>query len=427
MTEVSKKLGELTAEQRKLLALRLRMQKAKESAPAAGQREGGVFPLSFAQLRMWLLDRLEPGATAYNLAFAWRLRGPLDASALERAVAEIVRRHETLRTRVELREGEPVQVVDPFAGWTLPVVDRPIPESDREAEYQRLATEEMARPMDIEAGPLFRATLVRAADDDALFLWTVHHAMSDGWSTGVFDRELKALYEAFAAGRESPLAPLPLQYGDYAAGQRERLSGEALRVEAQWWKDQLAGAPALLELPTDRPRPAARSDRGETFGFELPEDVGARVEALARREGASAFMVLLAAFQAVLSRWSGQDDVLVGTPIANRPTPEVEGLIGYFANTLVLRGDLSGDPSFRALLARVRETTLGAYDHQELPFEKLVEELNPERSLSHTPLFQVAFVLQNLGAASAGAADEAPRLGAAAMEPVGRERATAKF
>ena len=427
MTEVSKKLGELTPEQRKLLALRLRMQKAKESAPAAGQREGGVFPLSFAQRRMWLLDRLDPGATAYNLAFAWRLRGPLDASALERALGEIVRRHETLRTRIEVRDGEPVQVVDPFGGWTLPIIDHPVPEAGRDAEYQRLATEEMARPMELEAGPLFRATLIRAAEDDQLFLWTVHHAMSDGWSTGVFDRELKALYEAFAAGREPPLAPLPLQYGDYAARQRERLSGDALRREAEWWRERLAGAPALLELPTDRPRPAARSDRGETFGFELPGDVDARVDALTRREGASPFLVLLAAFQALLARWSGQDDVLVGTPIANRPTPELEGLIGYFANTLVLRGDLSGDPSFRELLARVRETTLSAYDHQELPFEKLVEELNPERSLSHTPLFQVAFVLQNLGAASSGDDTDAPRLGDAVLEPVGRERATAKF
>src|SRR4051794_5345699 len=224
MTEVSKTLADLTPEQRKLLALRLRMQKAKESAPAAGQREGGVFPLSFAQMRMWLLDRLEPGATAYNLAFSWRLRGPLDAAALERALAGIVCRHETLRTRIEPRDGEPVQVVDPFAGWTLPVVHHPIPDADREAEYQRLATEEMARPMDLEAGPLFRASLVRAADDDHLFLWSIHHAMSDGWSTGVFDRELKALYAAFAAGHESPLPPLPLQYGDYAASQRARLS-----------------------------------------------------------------------------------------------------------------------------------------------------------------------------------------------------------
>ncbi|MFL5383051.1 MAG: amino acid adenylation domain-containing protein, partial [Longimicrobiaceae bacterium] len=427
MTEASKKLGELTPEQRKLLALRLRMQKAKESAPAAGQREGGVFPLSFAQWRMWLLDRLEPGATAYVLSFAWRLRGPLDASALERAVAAMVRRHETLRTRLEPRDGEPVQVVDPFAGWTLPIVDHPLPEAEREGAYQRLATEEIARPMELEAGPLFRAALVRAAEDDHLFLWSIHHAVSDGWSTGVFDRELTALYEAFAAGREPSLPPLPLQYGDYAARQRERLSGEALRREAEWWRERLAGAPALLELPTDRPRPATRSDRGETIGFELPDDATARVDALARREGASPFMVLLAAFQAVLSRWSGQDDVLVGTPIANRPTPELEGLIGYFANTLVLRGDLSGDPTFRELLARVRETTLGAYDHQELPFEKLVEELNPERSLSHTPLFQVAFVLQNLGGASTEADADAPRLGNAVMEPVGRERATAKF
>ncbi|HEX6747477.1 MAG TPA: amino acid adenylation domain-containing protein [Longimicrobium sp.] len=424
MTEVSKKLGELSPEQRKLLALRLRMQKAKESAPAPQEREGGVFPLSFAQQRMWLLDRLDPGATAYNLAFPWRLRGPLDVPALERAVAEIVRRHETLRTRIDVRDGEPAQVVEPFREWTLPVVDRPIPEAEREAELARIATEEANRPFDLAAGPLFRALLVRAADDDHLFVWSVHHVVGDGWSTGVFDRELKALYEAFAAGRSSPLPPLPIQYGDFAVRQRERLSGEALERQVAWWKDRLAGAPALLELPTDRPRPAVRSDRGDVVGFEV-EGVAAAVEALAREADATPFMVLLAAWQALLGRWSGQDDVLVGTPIASRTTPDVEPLIGYFANTLVLRGDLGGDPTFRALLARVREATLGAYEHQDLPFEKLVEEINPGRSLSHTPLFQVAFVFQNLAAATG--ITEQRRLGDAAMEPAGRGRETAKF
>jgi non-ribosomal peptide synthetase component F len=422
MTEASRKLADLSPEQRKLLALRLRMQKAKESAPAQQEREGGVFPLSFAQQRMWLLDRLEPGATAYNLAFPWRLRGPLHVPALERAVAEIVRRHETLRTRIEARDGQPVQVVKPFRGWTLPVVDRAIPQAGREAEFARIATDEAARPFDLAAGPLFRALLVRAADDDHLFVWTVHHVVGDGWSTGVFDRELAALYDAFAAGRPSPLPPLPLQYGDFAVRQRERLSGDELARQVAWWRERLAGAPALLELPTDRPRPAVRADRGATFGFEIP-DVAARVEALARGEDATPFMVLLAAWLALLGRWSGQRDVLVGTPIAARTTPDVEGLIGYFANTLVLRGDLSGDPSFRELLARVREATLGAYEHQDLPFEKLVEEINPERSLSHTPLFQVAFVFQNL----AGVSSDARRLGDAAMEPVGRGRQTAKF
>jgi amino acid adenylation domain-containing protein len=424
MTDAAKPLADLTPEQRKLLALRLRMRNANQPAPAA-EREGGVFPLSFAQQRMWLLDRLEPGGTAYNLAFAWRLRGPLDAAVLERAVAEIVRRHEILRTRIEPRDGEPVQVVEPFRGPTLAIIDHPIPEPDREAEYQRLATEEMARPFDLAAGPLLRASLVRGGDRDHLFLWSIHHVAGDGWSTGIFGRELKALYEAFAAGRPSPLPPLPVQYGDHAVRQRERLSGDALARETEWWKAQLAGAPALLDLPTDRPRPAVRSDRGETLAFELPPEVAGRVDALARAEGATPFMVLLAAFQVLLARWSGEDDVLVGTPIANRTTADVEGLIGYFANTLVLRGDLSGDPTFRALLARVREATLDAYDHQELPFEKLVEELNPERSLSHTPLFQVAFVLQNLAAPSPITGQ--PMLGEARMEPVGRERSTAKF
>ncbi|HEU4558056.1 MAG TPA: amino acid adenylation domain-containing protein [Longimicrobium sp.] len=425
MTEVSRKLSDLTPEQRKLLALRLRMQKAKESAPAPQEREGGVFPLSFAQQRLWLLDRLEPGATAYNMAFARRLRGPVDVPALERALAELVRRHETLRTRIDVRDGEPVQVVEPFGGWILPVIDRPIPDAERETEFRELATDEANRAFDLAAGPPFRAVLVRAAADDHLLLYTLHHIVSDGWSTGVFDRELKALYEAFMDGRPSPLEPLPLQYGDFAVRQRARLSGEALERQVAWWKERLAGAPALLELPTDRPRPAVRSDRGDTIGFELADDLAPRVDALARAEDATPFMVMLAAWQALLSRWSGQDDVLVGTPIANRTTPDVEGLIGYFANTLVLRGELSGDPTFRELLARVRDATLGAYEHQDLPFEKLVEEINPERSLSHTPLFQVAIVLQNLGGGAP--AGGPPRLGLAIVEYVGRARESARF
>jgi len=426
MTEVSRKLSELTPEQRKLLALRLRQQKAREAAPAPEEREGGVFPLSFAQQRLWVLDRLEPGATGYNMAFAWRLRGALEPGALERALAELVRRHETLRTRIGVRDGEPVQVVEPFGRWTLPVADSPIPEPDREVAFGDRATEEANRPFDLGAGPLFRASLVRAAEDDHLLTWTMHHVVSDGWSTGVFIRELTALYEAFAAGRPSPLAPLPVQYGDVAVRQRERLSGEALDREVAWWKERLDGAPALLELPTDRPRPAVRTDHGATLAFELGGDVAPRVAALARSEDATPFMVLLAAWQALLARWSGADDVVVGTPIANRTTPDVEGLIGYFANTLVLRGDLSGAPTFRELLARVRETTLGAYEHQDLPFEKLVEELNPERSLSHTPLFQVAFVLQNLAAANPAAVGP-QRLGGAIVEPVGRARDSARF
>ncbi|MBV9108414.1 MAG: amino acid adenylation domain-containing protein, partial [Gemmatimonadetes bacterium] len=425
MTDVSDKLAGLTPEQRKLLALRLRMQKAQaHPAVARTEREGGVFPLSFAQQRMWVLDRLEPGATAYNLSFPWRIRGALDVPALERAVGEIVRRHEMLRTRIEVRDGEPVQVVEPFRGCTLPIAHLDVAEPGREDEYVRIAGEEADRPFDLEAGPLFRALLVQAADDDHLFAWSIHHAASDGWSTGVFEAELSALYDAFAAGAPSPLAPLPLQYGDFAVRQRERLSGDALAEEVSWWRDRLAGAPALLELPTDHPRPAARSDRGATLGFEL-EGVTAGVQALARAADATPFMVLLAAWQVLLARWSGQDDVLVGTPIAGRATPDVEPLIGYFANTLVLRGDLSGDPTFRELLARVREATLGAFEHQELPFEKLVEELNPERSLSHTPLFQVAIVFQNLAATAALAGPR--RLGSAEMEPVGRERQTAKF
>ncbi|HYH80464.1 MAG TPA: amino acid adenylation domain-containing protein, partial [Longimicrobium sp.] len=425
-------------------------------APGTGHFPAGVYPLSFAQRRLWLLDRLDPGSAAYNLPAAYRIRGALDVPALERALGEIVRRHETLRTRIETRgDDEPVQVVAPAGEFHLPLIERPGISDD---ELRRIASEEAARPFSLSAGarrgggdadavevpggglrvpvaasslanshadadaagPLFRAMLVRIADDDHALLWTLHHAVSDGWSSGVLLRELHALYDAYAAGRPSPLPPLPVQYGVHAARQRRRLSGAALEAEVRWWKEALAGAPALLELPTDRPRPAVQSHRGATLGFGVPDELMARVDALARREGATPFMVLLAAFQAVLSRWSGQEDVVVGTPIANRTSADVEPLIGFFANTLALRGDLRGEPTFRALLARVREAALGAFDHQEVPFEKLVEELQPERSLSHSPVFQVMFALQNVPR-------EGPRLAGLDLAPIGREGEAAKF
>ena len=426
MTDKPGKLGELTAEQKKLLALKLRMQKAKAEAEPMAAREGGVFPLSFAQARLWLLDRLAPGSPAYNMPAAFRLRGPLDAAVLERVLDEIVRRHETLRTHVEERGGEPVQVVSPHRPFHLPVEDLgPTPDAERDDAFRRLAAAEAGRPFRLDQGPLFRARLVRAAADDHLFLWTLHHVVSDGWSTMIFLGELAAIYDALSRGLPSPLAPLPVQYGDYAARQRERLSGARLQAEVDWWKTRLAGAPALLELPTDHPRPPVRSDRGATLSFTLPAGTAPRVDELARREEATPFMVLLAAFQVLLSRWSGQDDVVVGTPIANRTTPAVEGLIGFFANTLALRGDLSGEPTFRDVVRRVREVTLGAYDHQDVPFEKLVEELNPERSLSHTPLFQVVFSLQNL--AAAGPSSGGTRIGQAELTLVERERLSSRF
>ncbi|HEY0022716.1 MAG TPA: non-ribosomal peptide synthase/polyketide synthase [Longimicrobium sp.] len=359
----------------------------------------GPLPLSFGQERLWFLDRMAPGSTIYNLPGAWRLGGALDEGVLERALGEIVRRHETLRTVFGEVDGSPVQVVAPFGGFALPVEDlSTLDEGEREAALRRRAREEAARPFDLAAGPLFRAMLLRVGPDDHVLLLSMHHVVSDGWSMGVLFRELSALYEAYRDGRESPLPELAVQYADYAVWQREQLAGEVLDRQMAYWNLRLAGAPELLELPADHPRPAVQTYRGATVPVELSLELLERLQALGRSEGATLYMTLLAGFQVLLSKYAGSDDVVVGSPIAGRTRGEVEGLIGLFINTLVLRTDLAGDPTFRETLRRVRETTLGAYAHQEVPFEKLVAELQPERSLSHSPLFQVLFTVQNAGA-----------------------------
>ncbi|HEX8273730.1 MAG TPA: amino acid adenylation domain-containing protein, partial [Longimicrobiaceae bacterium] len=346
---------------------------------------------------LWFLDRLQPGSAFYNVYSALRLGGALDVRALETALGEIVRRHEALRTVFREADGSPVQVIRPFAGFALSVEDLAgLAEAEREAQVKRRATEEAARPYDLAVGPLFRASLLRLADEEHVLLLGMHHVVSDGWSVGVLFREVEVLYEACREGRASPLAELPVQYADYAVWQREQLAGEALERQLSYWKEQLAGAPELLELPTDHPRPAVQSFRGASEHVQLPAEVLERLRALGRQEGATLYMVVMGAFQALLSRYGAGEDVVVGSPIAGRGRGETEELIGFFVNTLVLRTDLSGDPSFRELVGRVRETTLGAYEHQEVPFERLVAELSPERSLSHSPLFQVSFALDTV-------------------------------
>ncbi|HEX6371569.1 MAG TPA: amino acid adenylation domain-containing protein [Longimicrobium sp.] len=383
-------------------------------------RTGGI-PLSFAQERLWFLDRLEGGSPLYNVPAALRLTGALDFAAMERALGEIVRRHEALRTTFAEVDGAGVQVIAPFAGFALPVEAlEGVDDDAREAEVRRRATADAARPFDLAAGPLFRATLLRLADEEHVLLVCMHHVVSDGWSMGIFFRELSALYEAYRNGAESPLAPLAVQYADHAAWQRRELEGEALDRQVGYWKDRLAGAPALLELPTDFARPAVQSYRGARETFALPPELLARLEALARGEGATLYMVLLGAFQLLLAKYSGADDVVVGTPIAGRTRRQTEELIGFFINTLVLRTQLDGDPAFREVLRRVRDVTLGAYEHQDVPFERLVAELQPERTLSHAPLFQVMFTLQNTDR-SIGT------LPGLAVQGVGAELETAKF
>ena len=361
-------------------------------------------PASFSQERLWFIDRLQPDNDFYNISLALRLRGRLDAAALERALGEIVRRHETLRTVFQEREGGPVQTISPFGGFALPAEDvAGADPEERDAEARRLARAEAKLRFDLAEGPLFRARLLRLDAERHVLVVTLHHIVTDEWSMGVLFRELSALYEAFSEGRESPLPALPVQYADHAVQQRARLRGAELERQMGYWKERLRGAPALLELPTDLPRPAVKSSRGASERAEFPAELLERLRAVGQREGATLFMTLLAAWQALLGRYAGTEDVVVGSSIAGRARRETEGLIGFFVNTLVLRTELSGDPTFRGLLGRVRETMLGALDHQELPFEKLVAELQPERSLSHSPLFQVSFALRDAAGAGGGA------------------------
>ncbi|MET0400160.1 MAG: amino acid adenylation domain-containing protein, partial [Longimicrobiaceae bacterium] len=399
MSEALDRLARLPPEKRLLLQKMLREKAARGDGSRAGIRRreaAGPVPLSFAQRRLWFLDRMEPGSPAYDVPTFMRLRGALDASALVRALGEIVRRHESLRTVFPERGGEPVQVVLPPGGFPVPRVDlRGLAGEVRVREVARLALAEGLRPFDLERGPVARATLLLLAADDSVLLVNTHHIVTDEWSVGVMMREVSALYGAFARGEPSPLPEPEIQFSDYALWQHEHLAGELLEAQLAFWREKLAGAPPLLEIPVDRPRRPIPGPETLNLPFGLPREVAGAVRALARAEGATLFMTLLAGFQALLARWSGTDDVSVGTPIAGRTRAETEGLIGYLANTLVVRADLSDDPTGRALLARVREAVLGAHAHQEVPFERLVEELAPERSLSHSPLFQVMFALES--------------------------------
>ncbi len=355
----------------------------------------GPLPLSFAQQRLWFIDRLEPGSAAYNIPAALRLAGELRLPALGAALSEVVRRQAALRTRFVQVAGEAAQVIDPPARLPLPLVDLSgLPSAAREREAGRQAAAEGARPFDLSSGPLLRARVMRLASREHVVLLTLHHIVSDGWSMGVLIRELASLYRAARSGVRSPLPELPVQYADFAVWQREWLAGEVLAAEVAYWRGRLADLPAVLALPTDRPRPPVRSSRGAARSLVLSPELTGGLRALSRGDGATLFMTLLAAFEALLSRWSGQDDFAVGSPVAGRGRQELEGVIGFFVNTLVLRAELADDPPLRAALGRTREGLLAAHAHQDLPFEKLVEELRPERTLSHTPLFQVMLTLQ---------------------------------
>jgi len=353
-------------------------------------------PLSFAQERLWFFDQLEPGNPFYNLCGAVRMTGQLNEEALRQSIEKIIERHEVLRTAFAAVEGQPIQVVAAAGDWTLPLIDlssRSL--CDRQAEVQRLCASSAREPFDLGQSSLLRAKLLRLDETEHVLLLTVHHIVFDGLSLGVFLRELAEFYQAFSSNRLPLLSPLPIQYADFAAWQRQQLQGEILETQLAYWKQQLSGSLPVLNLPTDFPRPAVQTFQGARQTWELPKDLSLALAGLAQQEKATLFMTLLAAFKTLLYRYTGQTDILVGSPIANRNLREIEALIGFFVNTLVLRSELNGNPTFRELLRSVREVALGAYAHQDVPIEKLVEELQPERDLSYSPLFQVAFALQN--------------------------------
>ncbi|MBW4497711.1 MAG: amino acid adenylation domain-containing protein [Oscillatoria princeps RMCB-10] len=390
------------AEFAELIENSLKNGQSVETLPLLSIPRSKSIPLSFAQARLWFLDQLQPNSSLYNIPLALRLSGQLNIAALQSSINEIIQRHEAFRTNFTTgEEGQPVQIIASTLNLKLLVVDLlHLPESSREIEAQQLANEEGNRPFNLEQEPLLRGTVLQLGETEYVLLLTMHHIISDGWSLGIFIRELTELYKAFSVGKPPALPLLPVQYADFAVWQRQWFSGEILETQLHYWKEQLKNAPDLLELPTDRPRKAVFTFQGGYHYAALDKELSAKLTALSKRTGVTLFMTLFAAFQTLLYRLSGSDDIVVGTPVAGRNRREIEGLIGFFVNTLVLRTHLDGDPSFEELLRRVREVALQAYTHQDLPFEQLVEILQPTRDLSYTPLFQVMFALDNAGVPS---------------------------
>jgi acyl carrier protein len=356
----------------------------------------GQLLLSFAQQRLWFMHQLDPDTTFYNLLTAVRIGGKLDRDALARSINEIVHRHEVLRTTFTQVNGTPIQIIIPRQ--EIEVIDIDLsryPEREREAEAHRIAAEDSKQTFDLAQGPLLRATLIKLGEEDHVFVITLHHIVFDNWSTGILIRELCAFYESFSSNVPVDLPELPIQYADFAAWQRAHLQGELLERQLSYWRERLSGPLPVLKLPTDYARPLNPSFRSLNQSVLLSDELSSSLRSLANQEGVTLFITMLAAFYCLLYRYTGQQDLVLGSPIINRSRPEAEGLIGFFVNHLVLRVDLSGNPSFRQLLDRVRTITLGAYTHQDAPFENLVEEIQPERNFSHMPLFNVLFVLQN--------------------------------
>jgi amino acid adenylation domain-containing protein len=419
--------SDLSGTQRALLDERLRRAKQAAARPTearltiARRTIDRDIPLSFAQERLWFLDQLEPDSAVYNVCQAMRMKGTVNVAALEGAFNEIVRRHEVLRTNFVAAEGRPIQVINEQRTLALKVVDlASASDAEQPGALQRLLEEESRRPFDLTRDILIRALLVRTASGESTLLITLHHIISDGWSLGILFRELAALYPAFCAGEPSPLPELPIQYADYVFWEREMMQGPTLEGLLSYWRKQLGGPLPVLELPIDRPRRMGGKAQGAGQTIQLSRSLTQALKTVGQQEGATLFMTLLTAFQILLHRWTGQEDIVVGSVVAGRRKVELEKLIGFFVNTLVFRGDLSGDPTFRELLVRTRSAAVSALAHQDLPFERLVEELRPDRSLSRNPLFQVMFVLQN--------APMAPtNLSQVSVESLDIDTGTAKF
>jgi non-ribosomal peptide synthetase component F len=398
--ETPTRLENLSAQKKVLFDLmrkKLRQERASVSqiVPRASKRDS--LPLSFAQRRLWFINQLDPGSPIYNIALPVRLTGKLDVRALEKTLSEVCRRHEVLRTTFVTAGDQPVQHIAPARQLTLECENLSyLSESEREAEVSRLASVEAHLPFDLAHGPLLRLRLLQLDAENHVLLLTMHHIVGDAWSTGVLIKEVATLYDVYTSGGVSPLAELPIQYADYAIWQTEYLQDRVLEPELQYWKQKLEGAPPAVELPFDRPRPAVQTYRGAVCRKALSPAIVTQLREVARQEKATLFMVLLAGFNALLYRYTNQRDVVIGTPIAGRTRAETEHLIGFFVNTLALRTEVNEHESFSALIQHVKDTCLGAYAHQETPFEKLVEELNPERNLSHAPVFQISFDLQNM-------------------------------
>ncbi|HMF57480.1 MAG TPA: amino acid adenylation domain-containing protein [Pyrinomonadaceae bacterium] len=397
MSDLAERIAALSPEQRALFETRLKKQGLSapqaQGIPRVERNPSNLYPPSIDQERLWFIDQLQPGNTAYNIFTASRLQGPLDVHVMQRACNELLRRHESLRTTFKVVEGQPMQFVAPTLELAMTPVDlESLPEEERELEALRRVTEEFSTPFDLEKGPLIRAGLLRLAPQDHVLYLNMHHSVTDRWSGAIIEKDIGVFYQSFLNGQPSPLAELPIQFADYAVWQRERMHGEAYQAQLAYWKKQLEGAPFVLELPADNPRPAIQTFLGARVYFHLSKALLEALRELSREEGATMYMILMAAYKLLLCRYTGQEDIIVGCSIANRDRPETQDMVGFLLNLLVLRTDLSGNPSFRELLIRERETALGAYAHQDLPFGKLVQELRPKQDPSRNPIAQAAFI-----------------------------------